>query len=206
MSAPQTPPVTIITVPPPQTTTSTTTTTTTTTATEVTKSSVATTTAPSETSTSVAADDPAEGLVVLVFMGVGALAALGIVAARALRQLRARWTEPSVVLPAGVTLADRVREVAARAETEDPVEVDVGNVSVADLYPWLGSPDDLTLVVDLRTAEALQQVGVTSLSQLASIDDETVQSINAAGIDLDTGAVKAAAQNILGRRADGEVS
>ncbi len=202
MSAPQTPPVTVITVPPPQTTTSTTTTTTT----EVTKASVATTTAPSETPTSVAAGDPAEGLVVLVFMGVGVVVVVGIVAARALKQLRARWTEPPVVLPAGVTLADRVREVAARAETEDPVEVDVGDVSVADLYPWLGSPDDLTLVVDLRTAAALQQVGVRSLSQLASIDDETAQSISVAGIDLDTGAVKAAAQHILGREADGEVS
>lgn len=203
MSGAQTPPVTVITVPPPATTTTTSATTTTTAG--ATRPTVATTLSSTDVSTGVTGAAPAEGLVILVFMAIGATLALVAIAASAVRQRRAKRAEPPVVLPSGASLADKVREVAARAATEDPVEVTMDDVSMADLYPWLESPADLTLVVDLRTAEALQEVGVTSLAQLASIDDETLRSMNAAGVELDARTLQEAARDILGRKADGEV-
>lgn len=201
MSAVQNPPVTVITVPPETTTTTMAPTTTMEVpVTGATVTTVATTEAPATTGVG----QPEEGLVLVVFLGVVALAALVFLVVRGLRG-RGEQSAP-VVMPAGAGIADRVRAASARAQLEgldgpDPVS----DVSVADLYPWLDSPDDLTLVVDLRTAEALQEAGINSLTQLADIDNDMVRAIIDAGIDIDTRAVEAAAQAILGRRAKGEI-
>lgn len=209
MSAVQNPPVTVITVPPETTTTTTAPTTTTTTTAPVTTVAEAPATTTVATTQEPAAPvdpgQPEEGLVLVVFLG---LAALGALVFLLVREFRGRRYKPApVVIPAaGVTVADRVRAAAAKAELDGPGGSDpLSDVSVADLYPWLDSPEDLTLVVDLRTAEALQGVGVTSLTQLADIDDDMVRAIVDAGIDIDTRAVEAAAQDILGRRAKGEI-
>jgi hypothetical protein len=204
MSAVQNPPVTVITVPPETTTTTAPTTTTmeapVTTVTEATVTTVATTEVPATTDVG----QPEEGLVLVVFLGVAALAALVFLVVRALRR-RGEKRAP-VVIPAGASVADRVRAAAAKTRLDGPDGPDpVADVSVADLYPWLDSPEDLTLVVDLRTAEALQGVGVRSLTQLADIDNDLVRAMVDAGIDIDTRAVEAAAQEILGRRAKGEM-
>jgi hypothetical protein len=207
MSAEQTPPVTVITIPSGPTTTST--------MEPVTTTSGPTTTSPpatieSTTETTVAtppgevAADAAGGVsfgpVVIVIVVVAVAVSVGLV------WWRRRSTDPSpaVVVPDGGSLTERVRRAVEEAEHSDPVEHHgIEDVSIADLYPWIDPPDELTLVVDLRTAEALQDVGVTTLDELANMDDELIRSMIEAGIDIDTRAVEAAAQDILGRRTEG---
>lgn len=208
MSAEQNPPVTVITVPSDTAPASTAPTTTVTTSQETSSTSridtvTPTTSAPASTATSIGTAVPTAGegnpATVNVLFGLGGLVVVVLVVV-AWRRFRRR-AAPPVVLPGGATLTERVREAVARAEHEEPVEhMVLGDVSVADLYPWIEPPEDLTLVVDLRTAEALQEVGVTSLADLADMDDDTVRSMIDAGIDINTRAVEAAARDILNNR------
>ena len=57
--------------------------------------------------------------------------------------------------------------VTTVAIAEAPAAHHSSDVSAAELYPGFDSPEDLTLVVDLRTVEALPGVGVASLTQSA---------------------------------------
>lgn len=201
MSVVQTPPVTVITLPPASTVTTEVTTTTITTPTTLSSSpttagtSSVTTAVPTQTS---GVDDAGQAgagpAVLLVLVLVAVISSI-------FGAIRRRRSTPAVVVPPGPSLTERVRAAVDRAERgEQDDHYDMDDVSVADLYPWVTPPDDLTLVVDLRTAEALQEAGVTSLDQLAHIDNDMVRSMIAAGIDIDTGALEAAAQDILGRR------
>jgi hypothetical protein len=202
MSSVQSPPMTVITVPPSTTTTQATTTTTT--ATTVPRTA---TTVVGETPLPVGAGDtPEDGLVLLVFLAIALLAALVVGAMWLIRRRRgsgAPTTRHQGTVAGNAALVDRIREVAERSRqgSEVPDAIAIGDISIADLYPWLEAGDDLTLVVDLTTAEALQTVGVTSLAQLADLDDERAEVLSNAGIEIDAASV-IAAQDILGRRAD----
>jgi hypothetical protein len=196
MSSVQSPPVTIITVPPSTTTTT---------------QAATTTVAPEPSTTAVTAVAenpqggeavPEDGLVLLVFLAVATLAALVAGGVRAFRRRRGvAAARREVSTGASPTLADRIREVADRARTAGPGEGSpaIEDISIADLYPWMDAGDDLTLVVDLTTAEALQKVGVTSLAQFADLDDERAELLGEAGIEIDAAAV-IAAQDIINRR------
>jgi hypothetical protein len=209
MSSEQSPPVTVITVPPATTTTTEATTTTTTMAptTTVPPEPVTTvTTAVVEAPPAVGGDAvPEDGLVLLVFLAVASLLALLAGAVWAFRRRRDSKAQRSAEVPWAVqaALADRIREVADRSRSDQsgPDSPAIDGLSIADLYPWMDAGDDLTLVVDLTTAEALQKVGVTSLAQLADLDDERAELLSEAGIEIDAASVLAA-QDILGRRAD----
>jgi hypothetical protein len=209
MSSEQSPPVTVITVPPATTTTTEPTTTTTTVAPTTTvppEPATTVTTLVVETPPVVGGDDvPEDGLVLLVFLGVASLVALVVGLVWAFRRRRRADVGSRLEVPpaAQAALADRIREVADRSRTAQPGPDSpvLDDISIADLYPWMDAGDDLTLVVDLTTAEALQKVGVTSLAQLAELDDERAEVLSEAGIQIDAASV-IAAQDILGRRAD----
>ncbi len=209
MTSVQSPPVTVITVPPATTTTTTQATTTTSVAptTTVAPEPVTTaTTAVVESPPPVGGEDvPEDGLVLLVFLAVAALVALVVGVVWALRRQRRSDVAARPEVPPAVqaALADRIRELADRSRTGEPGPDSpaIDDISIADLYPWMDAGDDLTLVVDLTTAEALQKVGVTSLAQLAELDDERAEVLSEAGIEIDAAAV-IAAQDILGRRSD----
>ena len=193
MSAQQTPPVTVIAIPTDSTPTTTEPTTATTIETVTTKppATTATTVVPGRDVDDQEGGSSVVGPVVLVALVLAAVIVAGI-----------RWWRripgPVVVTLEGQSLTERVRRAVEEAEHAKPgVYPGIDDVSIANLYPWSEPPDDLTLVVDLRTAEALQGVGVTSLDQLANIDDDMVRSMIEAGIDIDTRAVEAGAQDIL---------
>ena len=197
----QTPPVTVITLPPDTTTT---TAATTTSAGPQPPTTIGA--APTETTVVPAEAPPTPNVPDEQTGGIAALALvivlLVVLIALVLVWMRRR-AEPTVVGPVGPSLTERVRAAVDRAEREEPDDAahyDIDDVSVADLYPWIEPPDDLTLVVDLRTAEALQGVGVTSLDQLAHMSDDMVRSMIDAGIDVDTRAVEAAARDVINRR------
>ena len=208
MSSVQSPPVTVITVPPATTTTTEPTTTTTVAPTTTVPPEPVTTvtTAVVETPPPVGGEDvPEDGLVLLVFLAVASLLALVVGVVWAFRRRRGTDVEARLEAPttAQAVLADRIRQVADRSRTSEPGPDSpaIDGLSIADLYPWMDAGDDLTLVVDLTTAEALQKVGVTSLAQLADLDDDRTELLSEAGIQIDAASV-IAAQNILGRKAD----
>lgn len=198
MSIEQNPPVTVITLPPETSTTV--------------EEPVTTTTAPMPPPTTAATvpqttQPPAEVPVTTAASAEGAGAALTFVFVElvlvAVVVFVVWWfrrrRRPPVIMPPGPSLTERVRAAVEEAQKADAVGGHpIEDVPVTELYPWIDTTDDLTLVVDLRTAEALQEAGVTSLDQLARMDSATMQSMIDAGIEIDARAVEAAAQDILG--------
>lgn len=207
MSVEQTPPVTVITVPPEPTTTTSTVPPTTAPPTTVppTTAPTAVTETTSVPTTVTTPDQPEDGLVLLVFLAV-VIAATVVAGLMALVRRQRRTSQLRRIQEGAgsqAVLVERLREVASRASDAEagPDSPIVGDASVADLYPWIGSPDDLTLVVDLTTAEALTQAGVGSLQELAHLSAAEAAALQAMGIDIDGSVLTAAAEIVLSKGA-----